>query len=265
MTPIPIALELYSVRNELARDVRGALQAVARMGYQGVEFAGPRGVPPHHSAGELKTLLDESGLVCCGWHTPFSLVQDDALDETIAFNRTLGNDKIIVPGIPAELRQTRDDWLKLADFFNRLAEKLAAHGMMTGYHNHHVEFSPLEGELPWDTFFGNTQPSVIMQLDTGNAVYGGANILELLTKYPQRAVTVHLKPYSFSAAKANPADAHAGFQPIIGADETPWDEVFRACETVGGTQWYIVEYESDAYPPLEAVDRCLQALRAMGK
>lgn len=261
MTNIPIALELYSVRDDLARDVRGTLQAVAQMGYAGVEFAGP----PRHSAQELKDLLAEFGLVCAGWHVPFALVQDDKLDETITFHQTLGNDKLIIPGIPAELRQSRADWLRLADFFNRLAEKLALANLVTGYHNHHVEFQPLDGELPWDTFFGNTDPSVIMQLDTGNAVFGGADIMGLFEKYPGRAVTVHLKPYSFSAARANPSDPHAGFQPIIGQDETPWDEVFRACETVGGTRWYIVEYESDAYPPLEAVDRCLQALRAMGK
>ncbi|MCL4859326.1 MAG: sugar phosphate isomerase/epimerase [Caldilineaceae bacterium] len=261
MSQIPIALELYSVRDDLARDVRGTLQAVARMGYTGVEFAGP----PRHAAAELRALLDEFGLACAGWHVPFTLVQDDKLDETIAFHNELGNDKLIIPGIPAELRQSRADWLKLAAFFNRLAEKLAAHKMVTGYHNHHVEFAPLDGELPWDTFLGNTDPSVIMQLDTGNAVFGGAAILPLFEKYPGRAVTVHLKPYSFSAAKANPADDHAGFRPIIGEDETPWGEVFHACETVGGTEWYIVEYESDAYPPLEAVDRCLRALRAMGK
>jgi sugar phosphate isomerase/epimerase len=45
----------------------------------------------------------------------------------------------------------------------------------------------------------------------------------------------------------------------------PWDEIFRVCETTGGTKWYIVEYESDAFPPLEAVERCLKALKAMGK
>ncbi len=255
---IPIALQLYSVRHALADDLRGTLQAVADMGYDGVEFAGA----PTHPAAELRQILDDVGLVCCGWHTPFSLVQDDALEGTIAYNQTLGNPNVIVPGIPAELRQTRDDWLKLAGVFDALASRLAPHGMATGYHNHHVEFQPLDGERPWDTFFGHTDPAVIMQLDTGNAVYGGADVVDLIRRYPDRAVTVHLKPYSRTAGATDP---HAGFRPLIGEDETPWDELFDACETVGGTRWYIVEYESDAYPPLEAVDRCLQALRVMGK
>jgi sugar phosphate isomerase/epimerase len=103
-----------------------------------------------------------------------------------------------------------------------------------------------------------------MQYDNGNSLSGGADIdtAGIIRKYPGRAVTVHLKPYTPSLAKD---DLHAGFRPLIGEDEIPWDEFFQACETVGGTEWYIVEYESDAYPPLEAVDRCLQALRAMGK
>ena len=258
MSKIPIALQLYSVRQNLADDVRGTLKAVANMGYDGVEFAGA----PQHSARALKSLLDEFSLVCCGWHTPFSMVQDDALEDTIAFNQTLGNPNIIIPGIPAELRQTRDDWRKMAGFFNQLAEKLAVYDMATGYHNHHIEFQPLGGELPWDTLFGNTVPGVIMQLDTGNAVFGGGDVLGILERYPGRAVTVHLKPYSKEAAKDGP---HAGFRPVIGEDETPWDKVFEACETKGGTEWYIVEYESDAFPPLEAVERCIRALRAMGK
>ena len=258
----PIALQLYSVRQEFSADMPGTLAAVARMGYSAVEFAGP----PQHSAAALKTELNELGLACCGWHVPFNLVQDDELNTTIAFHHALGNDKLIIPGIPEELRQSRDDWLKLAEFTNRLAARLAAEGMRTGYHNHFHEFLPLDDETPWDTFFGNTDPSVIMQFDTGNAIFGGAEPVNIIRSYPGRAVTVHLKP--FTKRLHDGADhnyPHAAFDPIIGEDDTDWPALFEACELVGGTEWYIVEYESDAYPPLEAVERCLRALRGMGK
>jgi sugar phosphate isomerase/epimerase len=258
MAQIPIALQLYSVRHDLDRDLRGTLQAVAEMGYAGVEFAGA----PKQSAAELKPLLDECGLACCGWHTPFALVQEDTLAETIAFNQALDNPNVIVPGIPADLRETRDDWLKLAVFFDEVAAKLAPYGMKTGYHNHHIEFAPLDGEQPWDTFFGNTGEGVIMQLDTGNAIYGGGDPVDILSRYPGRTGTVHLKPYSKALGKDDP---HKGFRPVIGDDDTPWEAIFEICESSGGTQWYIVEYESDAYPPLEAVELCLRGLRAMGK
>jgi sugar phosphate isomerase/epimerase len=126
--------------------------------------------------------------------------------------------------------------------------------MLTGYHNHFHEFTPMDGELPWDTFFGNTNKDVIMQFDTGNALHGGGEAPPFLERYPGRALSVHLKEHSATNDKA-----------LIGEGDVPWDEVFRLCETIGGTQWYVVEQESYAYSPLECVDRCLQNLKAMGK
>jgi sugar phosphate isomerase/epimerase len=257
MSNIPVALELYSVRQDLARDPAGTLKAVAEMGYTGVEFAGAPVLP----AAEVRAMLDDVGLVCCGWHTPFAMVEDDRLAETVAYNQTVGNPYVIVPGIPAELRKTREDWLRLAKFFNKLAGKLAAYRMQTGYHNHHVEFTPLDGEWPWHTFFRNTDRSVIMQIDTGNALNGGAETVPLLKEYPGRSQTIHLKP--FDAAKAT-GDFRDGFRTMIGEDGTPWQEIFELCETIADTKWYIVEYETDLYPPLEGVERCLRALQALG-
>jgi sugar phosphate isomerase/epimerase len=83
-----------------------------------------------------------------------------------------------------------------------------------------------------------------------------------MRRYPGRCQTVHLKPYSPKAGKDNP---DAGFRPLIGEDEIPWQDLFAFCETKGKTAWYIVEYESDAFPALEAVDRCIKILRDWGK
>lgn len=259
MARIPIGLELYSVRHDLERDALGTLKAVAAMGYEGVEFAGP----PKHSGKDLAAMLKQTGLVCCGWHTPFNLVQDDTLAATIELNQAVGNKYIIIPGLPGHLVQTIADWVKMAGFFNRLADKLAAHGMITGYHNHHTEFIAKEGTTPWDAFFGNVRPgAVVMQMDVGNALRGGADVMGILKRYPGRCQTIHLKPYSPKAGKDKP---EAGFRPLIGQDEIPWRELFALCETKGDTAWYIVEYESDAFPPLDAVERCLKALKAMGR
>ncbi len=257
MASIPIALELFSVRKPLANDAPATLKAVADMGYAGVEFAGP----PQHGGEEIRDMLQETNLVCCGWHTPFALVQEDTLAATIELNRTIGNRYIIVPGIPADLRKTRDDWLALARFFNDLSAKLADVGMVTGYHNHNVEFKPLDGECPWDTFFGNTVQEVVMQLDMGNALSGGADLMQILRKYPGRCQTVHLKPYT-RAAEGTP---QGGFAPLIGDDDVPWEEVFEFCETHGRAEWYIVEYEVDAEQPFPGVSGCLDRLREMGK
>jgi len=103
-----------------------------------------------------------------------------------------------------------------------------------------------------------------MQFDTGNALTGNpdVDVVEVVRRYPGRSRSIHLKPFARSLAAQ---DLKAATRPVIGEDEVPWQDFFAACEGVGGVEWYIVEYESDAHPPLESVQRCLQTLRAMGK
>lgn len=250
MANIPIGLQLYSVREDCAKDLPRVLAEVAKMGYVGVEFAGYY----NYSAQDLRKLLDDNGLKCCGTHTGINTLLGDELERTIEFNLTIGNKYLIVPGLPESYRNSRAAWLKTAELFNELAEKVKPHGCLVGYHNHAIEFQPLDGELPWDTFFGNTKQEVIMQLDTGNALHGGADPLPYLSKYPGRAITVHLKEFSASNDKA-----------LIGEGDVKWEQVFEACETVGNTEWYIVEQESYAYSPMECVAKCLENLRKMGK
>jgi len=250
MASIPIGLQLYSVRKDCAKDLPGTIAAVAEMGYAGVEFAGYY----DYEAPELRKLLDEAGLKCCGTHIRLDTLLGEELERTIEFNQILGNRFLIVPGLPEERRNSRAAWQETARLFSELAEKVRPYNMRVGYHNHMVEFQPMEGEMPWDTFFGNTSPEVIMQMDTGNALRGGGDPVHFLKRYPGRATTVHLKEYSATNDSA-----------LIGEGDVDWDELFNTCETIGGTEWYIVEQESYAYPPLECVKRCLENLRRMGK
>lgn len=250
MGAIPIALQLYSVREDAARDLAGVLDQVAKMGYDGVEFAGFYG----HDAQAVKKLLDDTGLKVAGAHVGIDTLLGDELQRSIEFHQTIGNRFLIVPGLPEQRRNSRAAWLDTARTMNEIAEKLQPLGMRTGYHNHTVEFTPMDGELPWDTFFGNTRKDVVMQFDVGNAMHGGADAAPYLERYPGRATTVHVKEYSINNDKA-----------LIGEGDVPWGRIFDLCERIGGTEWYIVEQESYAYPPMECVDRCLQNLRAMGK
>ncbi|HTE17032.1 MAG TPA: sugar phosphate isomerase/epimerase [Armatimonadota bacterium] len=250
MAKLPIGLQLYSVRKDCEQDLPGVLKEVARMGYEGVEFAGYYG----RSAPELRAMLDDLGLKCCGTHTGLSTILGDELERTAEFNRTLGNRYLIVPGLPEERRSSREAWLETARLFTEAAGRARPHGMVVGYHNHAVEFQPMDGELPWDTFFSNTPDEVVMQVDIGNALHGGGDPIPYIERYPGRAMTVHLKEHSATDDKA-----------LVGEGDVDWQQVFRLCEGVGKTEWYVVEQESYAYPPMECVDRCLQNLRAMGK
>jgi sugar phosphate isomerase/epimerase len=199
--------------------------------------------------------LDSVKLKVCGTHIGIESLFGGELEKTIEFNRVLGNRFLVVPGLPEEMRRSKAAWLDVARLMNEVSEKLKTEGMHCGYHNHAIEFQPIDGELPWDIFFGATVAEVMMQLDTGNAMHGGVSseeILEILKRYVGRATTVHLKEFSPTNERA-----------LIGEGQMKWREFFSLCETIGGTEWYIVEQESYAFPPLECVRRSIDNLRKM--
>ena len=250
MATLPIALQLYSVREDCQKDLPGVLEQVAAMGYDGVEFAGYY----DHSPQDLRKLLDANGLKTAGTHTQIATLLGEELEKTVAFNQVLDNPFLIVPGLPEEYRNSADAWRRTADIFNGIAERLEAHGMVTGYHNHFHEFGETDGIIPWEVLFDNTVESVVMQADIGNALHGGADVLPYIEKYPGRSRTVHLKEYAAGYDKA-----------LIGEGDVDWARCFDLCETVGGTEWYIVEQESYAHSPMECVRKCIANLRQMGK
>jgi sugar phosphate isomerase/epimerase len=245
---IPVGLQLYSVRAECQKDLPATIAAVAGIGYQGVEFAGYY----DYSAKDLRKLLDDNGLKCCGTHAQLDTLLGDNLPETIEFNKTIGNKYLIVPWLDPNKYSSAEGWKNAANMFNELAEKVEPHKMQVGYHNHSHEFKPVDGQIPWDIFFGNTRKDVIMQCDTGNAMIGGGEVIPYLKRYPGRAVTIHLKEYSATNKNA-----------IIGEGDIPWEELLTLCETIGGTRWYIIEEEKDVYPPLKAAELCYKNFRKL--
>lgn len=242
---IPIGLQLYSVRVQCAKDLPQVLEAVAKMGYKGVEFAGYHG----RDAKTLRKLLDDNGLACCGTHTGYDTLSAKNLAATVEFNQILGNKYLICPGMSAP---DKAGWLAKAKEFNEIADKIKPNGMVTGYHAHAGDFKKFDGETAWDLFFGNTKKEVVMQLDTSNCKDGGADPLAILKKYRGRAQTIHIKE------SGGPKDA------VIGGGTIPWKEVFALCEA-DVTAWYIVEHERDTATAMEDVKRCFEALKAMGK
>ena len=143
---------------------------------------------------------------------------------------------------------------KTAQVFNELAEKVKEKGMYVGYHAHAGDFQKVGDQTAWDLFFSFCSPQVVMQMDVGNCLAGGGDPYASLEKFPGRSKTIHLKEHG------GPAGA------CVGEGQVDWKRVFQLCETTGGTQWYIVEQESYGQrSPLQAVQRCLENLKKMGK
>jgi sugar phosphate isomerase/epimerase len=240
---IPVGLQLWTVRDECKKDFPGTIAKVAKMGYNGVEFAGFY----NYSAKDVRKMLDNNGLLCCGSHTAYDLLSTEKLAATMEYNRVIGNKFIIVPLLDRTKLKTKAEWLEKAKTFNEFADKTRLEGVHIGYHAHAGDFAKIDDETPWDILFGNTNKEVCMQLDTGNCMQGKGDPVAILKKFPGRSLTIHLKEYSATNKKA-----------IIGEGDVKWKEVFEVCESTGGTQWYIIEEESGAYPPLESAEQSLK-------
>jgi sugar phosphate isomerase/epimerase len=246
--PIMIGLQLYSVRDECAKDLPGVLKAVAKMGYTGVEFAGYHG----RTAPELKKLLDDNNLKCYGTHIGLDTLTGDNLEKTVEFNKVFGNRFLCVPWIPEEKRNTREKIIETGKLFSEIAAKAEPHGMIVGYHNHTDEFKPVEGEAPFNTFFDHTDKRVAVQFDIGNALDGGVQAAPYIARYPGRVLSVHVKDHS----KTNP-------KALLGEGDENWSEVIPLLKGKAGTRWFIIEQESYAYPPLQCVEKCLNNFKAL--
>jgi len=242
---IPIAVQLYSVRNAAQRDLPATLAAIAKMGYDGVEFAGYYG----KEIGDIRKMLDDTGLKCAGTHTGFGEIRSDRFDRTAEIHKTLGTKFIIVPGgLPNNDLARHKEWV---DEFNQIAPKAKTLDLYVGYHAHGYDANLLDGTPSWERFFDATVQDVVQQMDVGNYLDGNGDPYAMIEKFKGRSRTIHLK-------ESGPG------HPIIGSGRVDWARVFELSETVGGVEWYVVEDEVGP-DNLERIEKCIVALREMGK
>ena len=243
MNSIPMALQLYSLREMFPETPLKTLRMVKEMGFSGVEFYGN-----HFKNDFYRALLAETGLVCAGWHTPVEALEGENFEKTLERNLAVGNKYICIPWFSSD---KADEWKKFANRLNLIAEKLRPCNIRTGFHCHAHEFAPVEGELPWNIVAENTIEDVVLQLDTGNALSGGADLMETLKAFPGRNQSIHWKPYS----------AKEGFTVPVGEDDQDWEELLRWSETKGRTEWIVLEYEKTS--PVEMIRKSMAYIKEM--
>ncbi len=250
---IPIGLELYSVRNELKQDLMGTVRAVAKMGYEGVEFYSPYFSWTPDYAKEVRKLLDDLGIRCFSTHNDRRSFAPENLSRAIELNQTIGS-KIIVMASAGRATNV-DGWKAVAEQLNQAAEKLKPLGLRAGYHNHETELKPVEGRLPIEVLATSTTKDVVLQLDVGPCMQTGFDPVAWINKNPGRIGSMHVKDWSPDAGKA--------YDVILGEGTAPWKKIFQAAEKTGGIDYYLIEQEGTANPPLQTVERCLAAFRKL--
>lgn len=246
---VPIGVQAWCVRKQLASDVPGTLKALASIGFEAVELENAFDKP----GAEWRKHLAAAGVRACGFHHRLDELQGEKLAATVEFNQAIGNRNLIVRSLAPEVYESADLLKKTADAMNEIAGRVRPHAMRVGYHNHTTDFNRIGGEYWWNLFADRTTKDVILQLDTGNAsALEGVSIVDLIRRNAGRTASLHVKPFS----RKNP-DAY------LGADDLDWPAIMTASESVGGVEWYVVEYEREGVPPLESLKANFDSFRKM--
>ena len=244
---VPIGLELYSVRGELAKDLLGTVAAVGKMGYQVVEFYAPYLEWTPDTAKSVRKVLDDTGVKCHSTHNNGPSFTPEGMKKAIELNQIIGSKYLIMASAP---RVTGiDGWKTLGDQLTAVSEQLKPTGMATGYHNHQVEWRPVDGKRPMDVLAAATPKDVVLQFDVGTCVEVGADPIAWITANPGRIKSVHCKDWS----------AGRGYNATFGEGDAPWKPIFDAVEATGGVEYYLIEQETGATNggELPMVQRCL--------
>jgi sugar phosphate isomerase/epimerase len=246
---IPVGLELYSVRNELKQDQTATVRAVARMGYQVVEFFSPYYAWTVDQTKDVRKLLDELGIKCLSTHNDAKNFLPENLARTAELNNILGAKYVVMAssGRPEGVA----GWTAVAETLNRATDAWKSAGLRAGYHNHQTEFKVLDGDKrrPMDVLAANTHHDVILQFDVGTCVDAGSDPVAWINQNPGRIRSMHCKDWAPGPDK--------GYRVLFGEGSVPWKAVFEAAEKTGGIEYYLIEQEGSALPPMETAEKCL--------
>ncbi|MBA2535021.1 MAG: sugar phosphate isomerase/epimerase [Rubrobacter sp.] len=243
-----ISLQLYTVREETARDMPATLRRVSEIGYPAVEFAGYGGLTPQ----VVKPILDDLGLRASGAHVPIDSWETDP-ETVLADMHTLDCVHAVVPSVSRERRRDEASVASLAEDLNRLGEICRQNGVTLSYHNHDFEFAPLGVSTMWDVLVRETDAELVhLELDLYWIKYGGTDPETVLRDVGNRVSLVHLKDMA-------PDDTRSDLP--VGEGTMPWTGLLEAADAAG-VEWYIAEQDNPR-DALEDVSISLQYLRGL--
>lgn len=234
----PVGLQLYTVRSLMAKDVDGTLATVAGIGYGEVEFAGYY----NHEPAALRATLDRLKLKSPSCHLGLDAVEG-GFDATAAAAKTMGHEWVIVASVPGRFFQSVASLKELAQRFNAIGKRAKDAGLRYGYHNHNVEFKPVEGTVPLELLLSETDPSLVdFEMDVYWVTQGGGDPLALINKFPGRFKLLHAKDAS------GPPDQKMR---DVGSGVIDWKKIFAARKRAG-VEHVFVERD-DAPDPVASI------------
>jgi sugar phosphate isomerase/epimerase len=244
MKNIPVALQLYSVRENTRADFARTVAEVAKIGYRGVELAGYGNL----DAPAAKAALDAAGLEVAGMHVGIDALRrtfNDVVGEALLF----GTRHLVCSWWPPSHYVSAAAVQRIGEELNGIGAALRAFGLRFSFHNHAGELKMIDGRPAISWMLGAAEPRNLgAEVDVYWAHVGGYPPARLLRDQGDRVRLVHLKD-----------EKELGLGPVNFAD------VFNALESVRAAEWYIVEQEEYNHAPLESVRLCFEQLKAWGK
>lgn len=246
-----VALQLYTVRNEVEADYPGTLKQVAAMGYPAVQ-AGPT---KKYKAKAVRKMMDDLGLASAGVHVGIEQLQDE-FGATVDMIKDMRDEWAIVAWMPEERRRTAEDWRRTARQMTGIGARLLDAGIRLAYHNHSFEFYTFGGQYGYDIFFGAVDPDLVHnEIDTYWVRHGNEDPVAYLKKYAGHIQIVHFKDMGKGPDR-----------PMVPVGEgiLDWPAIITACKK-GRTRWMCVEQDTcDPLTPLEAARVSLENCREWG-
>jgi sugar phosphate isomerase/epimerase len=248
---IPVGLELYSVRDEMQKDVIATVRRVGQMGYQGVEFYSPYMQWTPEYAKQVRAALDDTKMKCWSTHNGANSFSPENIQKAIDYNGVLGSRYIVMAS--AGRVEGLDGWKKVAATLSEGQQKLKPANMKAGFHNHALEFRPINGKRPMEVLAENTPNDVMLQLDIGTCIEAGSDPVEWINAHPGRINSLHCKEWSKTK----------GYRALFGEGEANWKDIFAAAEKRGGVEFYLIEQEGSEFTSVETAEKCLANYKKM--
>lgn len=244
-----IAVQLFTLREEMAKDPKATLRQVAELGFNGVEFAGFGGL----TVKEMKETIDQLGLKAAASHVPLETLKEN-LAGAIEEQKILGSQYLVVPYLKEEER-TEEDYHSLIRFLKEAGKTCREQGITLCYHNHDFELDVLQdGRQALTAIFAETNPTEVMtELDVYWLKKVGEDPLAWIQRYQGRTPLVHLKDMTTDEEQFF-AELGTGGVNIEGITKLAKNQPI---------EWWVIEQDVSRRTPLESIEMSINYLRSI--
>ena len=272
VTAIPPGIQLWTVKEDAARDYEGTLKELARIGYKRVEGAGWHG----RTAAQVRAALASAGLEMPSAHYGLQTLIDET-DSSLAFARDVGA-RYVVASSPAPRRKldpskpwsegvkdamTLEDWRWNAQEMERIGQRARSMGLRFGYHNHSAELIRYDGVTPLDEIVRLTNPrNVVLELDIGWVAGAGYDPVDIIRRHARRIELLHIKDL-VTTERVPGQMVKDERTTVIGQGTLNWPAIFQALRSAPVHSYFVEQEEPFTEPPLQAAAKSLAYLRSL--